>query len=48
LKFAEPADGPRKPDLYAAMQQQLGLRLEATKAPVDILVIDRVDRPTEN
>jgi uncharacterized protein (TIGR03435 family) len=30
------------------MQQQIGLKLEATKASVDIIVIDHVDRPTEN
>jgi uncharacterized protein (TIGR03435 family) len=48
VKFAEPAGGPPKPDLFAAMQQQIGLRLEATKASVDIIVIDHVDRPTEN
>jgi uncharacterized protein (TIGR03435 family) len=37
-----------KPGLFAAMQQQLGLRLEATKGPVEVLVIDRVERPSEN
>jgi len=37
-----------KPDLFAAMQEQLGLRLEATRGPVAVLVIDRVERPSEN
>ena len=41
------ADTP-KPDLFAALQQQLGLRLEATKGPIAALVIDRVERPSEN
>jgi uncharacterized protein (TIGR03435 family) len=36
------------PDLFAAFQQQLGLKLEATKAPVDVMVIDKVERPSEN
>jgi uncharacterized protein (TIGR03435 family) len=36
------------PDLYTAIQQQLGLRPEATKAPVEILVIDRAERPSDN
>ncbi|MGA7234049.1 MAG: TIGR03435 family protein [Bryobacteraceae bacterium] len=37
------------PDLFAAVQQQLGLKLEASKAPVDVLVIDHFDRdPVEN
>jgi uncharacterized protein (TIGR03435 family) len=38
------ADGETYPDLAAAIQQQLGLRLEAKKAPVDILAIDRAER----
>ena len=36
------------PDLFAAFQQQLGLKLEPTKAPVDVLVIDKVEKPSEN
>jgi uncharacterized protein (TIGR03435 family) len=36
------------PDIFAAMQQQLGLKLESTKAPVDVMVIDRVERLSEN
>jgi uncharacterized protein (TIGR03435 family) len=39
---------PTSPGLFAAMQEQLGLRLEATKGPVDTLVIDRVERPSAN
>jgi uncharacterized protein (TIGR03435 family) len=42
-----PAD-ENKPGLYTALQQQLGLKLEATRGPVEAFVIDRVDRPTEN
>ena len=34
--------------LFTAMQEQLGLRLEATRGPVDVLVIDRVDPPTSD
>ena len=37
-----------KPDLFTALQQQLGLRLEATRGPVDTLVIDRIERPSGN
>jgi uncharacterized protein (TIGR03435 family) len=31
-----------------ALQEQLGLRLEASRAPVEVLVIDRVAMPAEN
>jgi uncharacterized protein (TIGR03435 family) len=47
-KRAGPDDGQDKPDFFAAVQQQLGLRLDATKGPVDVLVIDQVERPSEN
>jgi bla regulator protein BlaR1 len=37
------------PDLFAAVEQQLGLKLESKKEPLPILVIDHVERvPTEN
>ena len=40
------ADAP--PDLFTAIQQQLGLKLDPTKAPVEVLVIDKVQKPSEN
>ena len=39
------AEDPPKPDLFAAVQDQLGLRLVATKAAVDTIVIDGAERP---
>jgi uncharacterized protein (TIGR03435 family) len=40
------ADAP--PDLYAAMEQQLGLRMQKTRAGVPVMVIDKVEKPSEN
>lgn len=34
--------------IFAALEQQLGLKLESTRGPVDVLVIDNVEHPTEN
>jgi bla regulator protein blaR1 len=43
---APAADAP--PDIFTAFQQQLGLKLENTKAEVDVIVIDRLEKPSEN
>lgn len=45
---APPPIDPNGPSIFTAIQEQLGLRLESQKGPVDILVIDRVEKPTEN
>jgi uncharacterized protein (TIGR03435 family) len=42
---AEPGGGP---SLFKAIQQQLGLELKSGKGPVQIVVIDHVEKPTEN
>jgi uncharacterized protein (TIGR03435 family) len=36
------------PDLFIAFQEQLGLKLEATKALAEMIVIDKVSKPSEN
>jgi uncharacterized protein (TIGR03435 family) len=40
--------GATSPSLFTAIQEQLGLRLESTKGPVEVLVIDHIERPSEN
>ena len=39
-----PAD-PNAPSLFTAMQEQLGLRLQSTKGPVEVLVVDHIEQP---
>jgi uncharacterized protein (TIGR03435 family) len=36
------------PELFSAIQQQVGLRLESTKEKIDVIVIDSIERPSEN
>ena len=42
------SNAPNAPSLTTAIREQLGLRLDQSRAPVDVLVIDRVNPPTEN
>jgi uncharacterized protein (TIGR03435 family) len=50
LKVTPPTtDDPNAPPgLYPAIQEQLGLKLEATKAMTDVIVIDHVEKPSVN
>lgn len=52
LEFASPTitsqDDTPLPSLFTALEKDLGLKLESTKTPIDVLVIDHIERPSEN
>ena len=51
LKFAPAQAAASESDrapLHFALEEQLGIKLEGVRAPVDVLVIDSVARPSEN
>jgi uncharacterized protein (TIGR03435 family) len=53
LKSGEPAPAPPVdatpgPSIFTALQEKLGLRLESKKVPVEVIVIERANRPSEN
>jgi uncharacterized protein (TIGR03435 family) len=43
-----PSQRPAGPSLFSALEEQLGLKMEARRASVDVIVIEHIDRPTAN
>lgn len=46
LEWSPDQTASDKPSIFTAVQEQLGLKLESTKAPVPVIVIDHVEKPT--
>jgi uncharacterized protein (TIGR03435 family) len=42
------ADPTGRPSIFAALQEQLGLKIESAKSPAEFLIIDHVERPSDN
>ena len=43
-----PDASDKRPSLFTAMEEQLGLKLTAQRRSVDVLVVDQIQRPTAN
>ena len=47
-RHTPPADLESRPDIFGTMQEQLGLRFQAERTPVGVLVVDKASKPSDN
>jgi len=48
LEWSPDAEDVTRPSLFTALPEQFGLKLETGKGPVDVIVIDHINRPSQN
>jgi uncharacterized protein (TIGR03435 family) len=48
VQVPPPPPDAKLPGLFTAIQEQLGLKLDSTNAPAEVIIIDRVEKVSDN